>query len=113
MQIKQGQVYWVDVEPHAGREEGGHNAMTGNIRRPVIVVSNNHYNHAGMALVFPITSKRRKSRYLLPIMLKRPSQIILTQLLGYDMVARKAVAIDIVVSDEKVTYLKQVAGRMF
>ncbi|WP_156166927.1 type II toxin-antitoxin system PemK/MazF family toxin [Levilactobacillus koreensis] len=39
--IKQGHLYWVDCEPHAGHEEGSHNIYTGNIRRPVVVVSNN------------------------------------------------------------------------
>ena len=78
-----------------------------------MVVSNNRYHQTGMALVFPITSKRQKNRYLLPIMLKRPSQIILTQLLGDDMVARKAVVMDAVISDEQVAYLKEIAVKMF
>ncbi|MCI1913278.1 MAG: type II toxin-antitoxin system PemK/MazF family toxin [Schleiferilactobacillus harbinensis] len=106
--IRQGSVYWVDTEPHAGREEGGHSPEENNDRRPVVVVSNNQYNGSGIALVFPITTKKRRSRYLLPIQLKKPSQIILTQILGYDMVARNAEYTGVSVSDEQLEYLKQI-----
>ncbi|MEB3365626.1 type II toxin-antitoxin system PemK/MazF family toxin [Lactobacillus sp. R2/2] len=41
---KQGDIIWIDAEPHAGREEGGHNPQSGNIQRPAIVISNNAYN---------------------------------------------------------------------
>lgn len=107
LSIEQGKVYWVDAEPHAGREEGGHSPKSGNIRRPVLVISNNRYNIGGMALVFPITSKKQKSRYLLPLNLKKPSQIILTQILGYDMIARKAEKSGFRVTGEQLDYLKQ------
>jgi len=110
--IKQGHLYWVDCEPHAGHEEGGHNIYTGNIRRPVVVVSNDQYNQEGMSIVFPITSKQRVSRYLLPILAKKPSSIILTQILGYDMFARNAEALNITIPNEQLIFLKKVVEKM-
>lgn len=64
--IRQGAIYWVNAEPYLRHEEGGHR-LKGNIRRPVVVVSNQTYNQNGMAIVFPITSSQKKSRYLLVI----------------------------------------------
>ncbi|WP_125581184.1 type II toxin-antitoxin system PemK/MazF family toxin [Levilactobacillus cerevisiae] len=110
--IRQGHLYWVDCEPHAGHEEGGHNQQTGNIRRPVVVVSNDTYNREGMSIVFPITSKRLRSRYLLPILAKRPSSIILSQILGYDMLARNASELDATISTEQLEYLKKIVVKM-
>ena len=106
LRIKQGGIYWIDAEPHSGREEGDHNLQTGNIKRPVVVVSNDHYNRTGMSIVFPITSTKKDSRYLLPVDLKKPSKIILTQLLGYDMIARNAKYMGYDVSDKQLNYLK-------
>lgn len=108
--IVQGAIYWVDAEPHAGHERGGHDQKSGNVRRPVMVVSNNRYNQGGMALVFPITSKQRESRYLMPIQLKKPSQIICTQILGYDMFARRAVYAGYDVTADQLAFLRQVVS---
>lgn len=110
--IKQGQLYWVDAEPHAGHEEGGHSHLAGNIRRPVVVVSNEQYNQSGMAIVFPVTSKKQHSRYLLPVMAKRPSSIILTQVLGYDMIARNATDMGVSVSKLQLDYLRKIIQRL-
>lgn len=110
--IKQGHLYWVDCEPHAGHEEGGHMATAGNIRRPVVVVSNNKYNDAGMSIVFPITSKKQVSRYLLPILAKKPSSIILSQILGYDMAARHATELEATITEKQLAYLKKIVHRM-
>ena len=65
-----------------------------------------------MSIVFPITSKRLKSRYLLPITAKHPSSIILTQILGYDMLARNAEPLNASVSKEQLAYLKEIVLRM-
>lgn len=111
-QIKQGHIYWVNVEPHAGHEEGGHNVHRRNIRRPVVVISNNQYNQGGMSIVFPITSKQERSRYLLPVIVKHPSNIILTQILGYDMLARQAEDTGITLPPKQLAYLKEVVKRM-
>ncbi|MDF7639938.1 type II toxin-antitoxin system PemK/MazF family toxin [Lactobacillus sp. ESL0791] len=41
---KQGDIIWIDAEPHSGREEGGHNSESGNVQRPAVVISNDAYN---------------------------------------------------------------------
>ena len=41
---KAGDIITIDVEPHSGREFGGHDPESGNIRRNVIVLSNDVYN---------------------------------------------------------------------
>jgi len=110
--IKPGEFYWVDAEPHAGHEEGGHNQKNGNVRRPVVVVSNEAYNQYGMSIVFPVTSKRQINRYLLPVMAKKASSIILTQILGYDMIARNATSMGVSVSKIQLDYLKTIVHRM-
>ncbi|WP_373278679.1 hypothetical protein [Secundilactobacillus hailunensis] len=47
---------WIDAEPHAGREQGGHDPEHGNIRRPMIVLSTAAYfKHTGLILGMPIT----------------------------------------------------------
>ncbi|MDR0899330.1 MAG: type II toxin-antitoxin system PemK/MazF family toxin [Lactobacillaceae bacterium] len=109
--IEQGKIYWVDAEPHSGREQGGHNPMSGNVRRPVVVVSNDGYGKTGMAIVFPITLNQTKSRYLMPINLKKPSQVILSQILGYDMVARRAEEYSQITS-QQLQYLKRIVRSM-
>lgn len=54
---KQGDIVFVDAEPHLGKEYGGHNFNNGNIRRPLIVLSNDDYNEAtGMVIGMFVTS---------------------------------------------------------
>ena len=58
---KQGDIIWIDAEPHAGREEGGHNPQSGNIQRPAIVISNNAYNQkTGLVICMPLTHDLKK-----------------------------------------------------
>lgn len=58
MTPKQGNLIFIDAEPHVGHEEGGHDPKTGNIRRPMVVLSNSKYNQlTGMVVCMPITSK--------------------------------------------------------
>jgi len=57
---KQGDLIYVDAEPHAGHEEAGRDKETGNIRRPMVVISNDGYNAAmGMVVCMSITSKEK------------------------------------------------------
>lgn len=67
--LKQGDLVFIDFEPHAGHEEGGHNVAAGNIRRPLVVLSNEAYNRqTGMLVGMPVTSKAIKDRRIaLPI----------------------------------------------
>ncbi|BAP84866.1 cell growth regulatory protein [Paucilactobacillus hokkaidonensis JCM 18461] len=56
---EQGSLIYIDAEPHAGHEYGGHNSNMGNIRRPMIVLSNSGYNQkTGMVSGMVITSTR-------------------------------------------------------
>lgn len=51
-----GDIIIVDAEPHSGREYGGYDDIGGNIRRHMVVMSNNDYNEGtGMVLAMPIT----------------------------------------------------------
>ncbi|WP_125591142.1 type II toxin-antitoxin system PemK/MazF family toxin [Companilactobacillus jidongensis] len=53
----QGDIIYIDAEPHAGHEIGGHNSKNMNIRRPVVVLSDSDYNKAtGLISGMPITS---------------------------------------------------------
>ncbi|WP_134644258.1 type II toxin-antitoxin system PemK/MazF family toxin [Weissella cibaria] len=106
MEIKQGDIFWVDSEPHAGSEFGGHNAKANNIRRPVVVVSGNMYNRAQapFVVVVPVTSgsssqeaqnRLENDPLALPILVKNGADethgfMFLHQLLGYDLEARNA-----------------------
>lgn len=67
--ISSGAIIMIDAEPHAGREEGGHNPKAGNIRRPAVVVSRTAYNQqTGFVICMPITSKKKTNQKLyLPI----------------------------------------------
>lgn len=59
---KQGDIIWIDAEPHAGREEGGHAPQHGNIQRPAIVISNDAYNEkTGLVICMPITHDIKKN----------------------------------------------------
>ncbi|MFT8993452.1 MAG: type II toxin-antitoxin system PemK/MazF family toxin [Lentilactobacillus hilgardii] len=88
---KQGDLIWIDAEPHAGHEYGGHNPETNNIRRPMLVISSDVYNQrTGMVVGFPVTSTIPKD---FPLALKLDTTkihgyAILTNLLGYDFLAR-------------------------
>lgn len=60
---KQGDIIWIDAEPHAGREEGGHSFQSGNIQRPAIVISNNAYNQkTGLVICMPLTHGLNKDK---------------------------------------------------
>lgn len=88
---QQGDLIWIDSEPHAGHEYGGHKSSAGNTFRPMLVVSDGAYNQrTGMVVGFPIThATKLEAPYR--IMLsnhKIEGYIILTGLLGYDYIAR-------------------------
>lgn len=87
----QGDLIWIDSEPHAGHEYGGHNLKQKNTFRPMLVMSGVEYNRGtGMIVGFPITTKT---------FIPEPFQfalhgheihghVILTGMLGYDYIAR-------------------------
>jgi len=58
--IEQGSIIFIDYEPHAGHEFGGHDPKSGNIRRPMIVISNVAYNEqTGLVLGMGVTSNSK------------------------------------------------------
>lgn len=90
---KQGDLIFIDAEPHAGHEEGGHSPEHGSIRRPMVVISNTGYNQQVKIVVcMPITSKEKSDRRIyLPIADHGSGiqgNIITFQIPNYDYVAR-------------------------
>lgn len=104
----QGDLIWIDAEPHAGHEYGGHNER--NIRRPMLVMSSSLYNErTGMVVGFPITSKLPA---YFPVGLKIQEDkirgfAVLSNLLGYDFVARNGEIVDHV---NKITFKQALSG---
>jgi mRNA interferase MazF len=63
------EIYWVDLEPSVGREQGGG-------RRPAIVVSNNGFNqHFDVVTVVPMTKREGKKRRVYPFEVLAPDVI--------------------------------------
>ncbi len=61
--ILRKQIYWADLNPIRGREQGG--------IRPVLVISNNIFNqHSGTIVILAITSVKPKVKYPLVLELK-------------------------------------------
>jgi mRNA interferase MazF len=55
-----GDIVWLDFDPQAGREQGR--------RRPALVLTDSTYNRAsGLAVVCPLTSKRKPYPFSLPL----------------------------------------------
>lgn len=92
IEIKQGDIVYIDAEPHAGHEMGGHDPQAKNIRRPFLVVSRSTYQKRSRLIVgLAMTHRHRNSAFRFPIV-DIKSQIngdaLLLQLLSYDFVAR-------------------------
>lgn len=90
---KQGDIIFIDAEPHSGREEGGHDSINGNIQRPEVVISSNAYNpKTGLTISMPITSKNRNNKILyLPFVDVKSGikgSIITWQMRNFDFVSR-------------------------
>lgn len=106
---KQGDLIWIDAEPHAGHEYGGHEP-TNNIRRPMLVTSSESYNRiTGMVAGFPITSQIPAD---FPTALKiKTAKIqgyaVLSSLLGYDFDARHG---EVVAQVDRVTRMNALAA---
>lgn len=75
MEIRRGDIYYADLTPVVGCEQGG--------RRPVLVIQNDVGNHHGSTvIVAAITSRRRKRR--LPTGLRTASFAMLEQVRTID-----------------------------
>ncbi len=54
--VSRWDLFWVDLEPYVGREQGGE-------RRPAIVVSNDGFNaHFDVVTILPLTKREGKQR---------------------------------------------------
>src|SRR5215471_665273 len=79
-----GDIAWLDFDPQAGREQGR--------RRPALVLTDAAYNHAsGLAVVCPLTSKRKPYPFALPVTIdKVEGAVLVDHLKSMDWVARNA-----------------------
>jgi mRNA interferase MazF len=79
-----GDIVILDFDPQAGREQPK--------RRPALVITDQRYNQAsGLAVVCPLTSKRKPYPFALPLALDRvEGAILVDQLKSLDWNGRRA-----------------------
>jgi mRNA interferase MazF len=79
-----GDITWLDFDPQAGREQGK--------RRPALVLTDQGYNRAsGLAVVCPLTSKRKPYPFALPVIVDEvEGAVLVDHLKSMDWVARNA-----------------------
>lgn len=79
-----GDIIWLDFDPQAGREQAK--------RRPALVITDQSYNQAsGLAVVCPLTSRRKPYPFALPVTIdKIEGAILVDQLKSLDWTTRKA-----------------------
>ncbi|HWC15567.1 MAG TPA: type II toxin-antitoxin system PemK/MazF family toxin [Terriglobales bacterium] len=77
-----GDVVMMDLSPQVGREQGK--------RRPALVLTNERYNRAsGLAVVCPLTSKRKPYPFALPVKIDQvEGAVLVDQLKSLDWSAR-------------------------
>jgi len=79
-----GDIVFLDFDPQAGREQAK--------RRPALVLTDERYNRAsGLAVVCPLTSKRKPYPFALPIMIDQiEGAVLVDQLKSLDWGVRHA-----------------------
>jgi mRNA interferase MazF len=79
-----GDIVMLDFDPQVGREQAK--------RRPALVLTDQRYNRAsGLAVVCPLTSKRKPYPFALPITVNEvEGAVLVDQLKGLDWLGRKA-----------------------
>ena len=79
-----GDIVFLDFDPQAGREQAK--------RRPALVLTDERYNRAsGLAVVCPLTSKRKPYPFALPIVIDQiEGAVLVDQLKSLDWGARHA-----------------------
>jgi mRNA interferase MazF len=79
-----GDIVVIDFDPQVGREQSK--------RRPALVLTDLRYNRAsGLAILCPLTSKRKPYPFALPIVVDRvEGAVLVDQLKSVDWAARKA-----------------------
>ncbi len=81
---KAGDIIWLDFDPQTGREQAK--------RRPALVVTEESYNRAsGLAIVCPLTSRRKPYPFALPVIVEKvEGAVLVDQVKSWDWAARKA-----------------------
>ena len=79
-----GDIIWLTFDPQAGREQAK--------RRPALVITDQSYNQAsGLAVVCPLTSRRKPYPFALPTIIdKVEGAVLVDHLKSLDWTARKA-----------------------
>ena len=79
-----GDIVMMDFDPQVGREQAK--------RRPALVLTDQRYNRAsGLAVVCPLTSKRRPYPFALPLAIdKVEGAVLVDQLKSMDWIGRQA-----------------------
>jgi mRNA interferase MazF len=68
--IARWEIYWVDLESHVGREQGGEH-------RPGIVVSNGGFNaHFDVVTILPVTKREAQQRRAYPFEVLLPAEVV-------------------------------------
>ena len=69
-EVRRWDLFWVDLEPHVGSEQGGE-------RRPGIVVSNDGFNqYFDVVTIVPLTKVEGKQRRVYPFEVLLPKDIV-------------------------------------
>lgn len=67
--VRRWEIYWVDLEPSVGSEQGGE-------RRPAVVVSNDGFNHHfDVVTIVPMTKREGKKRRTYPFEVLAPDTV--------------------------------------
>jgi mRNA interferase MazF len=75
--VARWEIYWVDLEPRVGSEQGG-------ARRPAIVLSNDGFNqHFDVVTVLPLTKREGKKRRVYEFEVLLPAEVVGT---GYESI---------------------------
>jgi len=70
--VARWEIYWVDLEPRVGSEQGG-------VRRPAIVVSNDGFNtHFEVVTIVPLTKRQGKRRRVYEFEVLLPAEVVVT-----------------------------------
>ena len=79
-----GDIVWLDFDPQAGREQAR--------RRPALVLTEQSYNKAsGLAIVCPLTSRRRPYPFALPVTVDQvEGAVLVDHLKSMDWTGRRA-----------------------
>jgi len=77
-----GDIVWLDFDPQAGREQGR--------RRPALVLTDLAYNRSsGLAVVCPLTSRRKPYPFALPVVVDNvEGAVLVDHLKSVDLQAR-------------------------